>query len=1068
MKQYLKFLMLLILSIALIAGINSCGKESSGGIEPTPVNPTPNNGGGGGKTEPDKPDDKPIGDGKVNVFEQVVAVQESEITSVKSDTAAHHYTITYNNDAPEIKPGNVVVVNDNGETRIILVTDAKIDGNTAELDGPLGDLSYVFFDTEFILTNCPDSIKDADCPVYTPTGGTTFWGGLESGLGKNSRISKKGLNIEIEDPEFKPIFGISKDNQEDYTSYGMKFGFEFSAKMNINNIIKPKLKIKNTNELMFKYYHKQTGIIKQRIGNKTFDRTAMIDNGFSVLGSTKIEGSIELKMEYNPTNPDDFRNIVMCNVVDKSFTFNVGIVPVVLNYGMDILADVEYELKTGVNLVYSNEIELSGELGMVRTEDGEFEPIIDASAKCTQKSSCSAYGKASLKAAPLCPFIYASLVDKGAVGLGLKIKPQLVELEAGANFSVTSEEIDLSKVNDNCGISLDMSSAFYLEAGLCHYPGRLSEWFENWFKSNEPGKDVHQWEFSSYIDGKKRNGKWEFSLNTDGKGAIEIGRLPVIETPYGLTARKISSVDATMKINKDYDLDTLNEYDTKKKNIVYFPVRKNIPVTIDFRVLSRHIDFDLKSNFFLQPKSVVGYMSLPGIVCLKSKKGNDWIVGSHSDYVWIPDSDDDFLEAAVYDCNKNLKGYCKIMNRSNEVLPSVTAIEDSKIAIRLQNNVDLKYMTSTSDVWVPCTAPGVTLNLKAGQIVWFKGNNPDGLNSPLSTNLNMVITGNAKLSGNIMGLINSTDVWDEVTSFTSIPEYCFKSLFEGSTGLSDASKLDLPVESLSAECYNSMFKGCTKLAKAPKLPATKLADACYGNMFEGCKKLNALEVSFDYWSKESIPSYGAGTNLTIDDAYISFTQNWLKDVAKKGDFKCPSKLSAIIGDSFVPKGWTMNGKVLSITVSVDLPDILTVITGDDLHVTGSASDPCTVIVEVDGSTHQTIKDATAFTINLPTDVIGNHSVKVYVAGQTNGAKTFSYKVEKKPDTPATGNTSVPSVPGSEINNGIPNSSYAPNVNGQNVNSEYNSGGNTPSVKGQNLDQYYNGGGSTPDIKGTNL
>ena len=137
-------------------------------------------------------------------------------------------------------------------------------------------------------------------------------------------------------------------------------------------------------------------------------------------------------------------------------------------------------------------------------------------------------------------------------------------------------------------------------------------------------------------------------------------------------------------------------------------------------------------------------------------------------------------------------------------------------------------------------------------------------------------------------------------------------------------------------------------------------------------------------------------------------------------------------------------------------------------VTGSASDLCTVIVEVDDNKHQTINDATAFTINLPTDVIGNHSVNVYVAGQTNGAKTFSYKVEKKPDTPATGNTSVPSVPGSEINNGIPNSSYAPNVSGQNVNSEYNSGGNAPSVKGQNLDQYSNGGGSTPDIKGSNL
>lgn len=152
MKRILNFLMLLIFGIVLLVGAASCGKDSSGGgIEPTPVNPTP---------DPDKPKPDPvnptpdptIGDGKVKVFEQVVPVKESEITSVKSDTAAHHYTITYNNAAPEIKPGNVVVVEDGDDVRIILVTEAKINGNTAELDGPLGDLSYVFYDTKLILS----------------------------------------------------------------------------------------------------------------------------------------------------------------------------------------------------------------------------------------------------------------------------------------------------------------------------------------------------------------------------------------------------------------------------------------------------------------------------------------------------------------------------------------------------------------------------------------------------------------------------------------------------------------------------------------------------------------------------------------------------------------------------------------------------------------------------------------------------------------------------------------------------------------------------------------------------
>ncbi|MBQ4406673.1 MAG: sel1 repeat family protein [Bacteroidales bacterium] len=59
MKRKLKLLVTLVLGITLMVGFNSCGKESSGGIEPTPVNPTPNNGGGGNDKPTPEPDNKP-------------------------------------------------------------------------------------------------------------------------------------------------------------------------------------------------------------------------------------------------------------------------------------------------------------------------------------------------------------------------------------------------------------------------------------------------------------------------------------------------------------------------------------------------------------------------------------------------------------------------------------------------------------------------------------------------------------------------------------------------------------------------------------------------------------------------------------------------------------------------------------------------------------------------------------------------------------------------------------------------------------------------------------------------
>ena len=71
----------------------------------------------------------------------------------------------------------------------------------------------------------------------------------------------------------------------------------------------------------------------------------------------------------------------------------------------------------------------------------------------------------------------------------------------------------------------------------------------------------------------------------------------------------------------------------------------------------------------------------------------------------------------------------------------------------------------------------------------------------------------------------------------STASYKLASFFKGSTGLKDASGLDLGDISLADDCYNSMFKGCTSLTQAPSLPATTLASNCYYSMFSGCTSL---------------------------------------------------------------------------------------------------------------------------------------------------------------------------------------------------------------------------------------
>ena len=102
----------------------------------------------------------------------------------------------------------------------------------------------------------------------------------------------------------------------------------------------------------------------------------------------------------------------------------------------------------------------------------------------------------------------------------------------------------------------------------------------------------------------------------------------------------------------------------------------------------------------------------------------------------------------------------------------------------------------------------------------------------------------------------------------STTSYKLASFFKGSTGLKDASGLDLGDISLANDCYSKMFKGCTSLTQAPELPATTLASSCYNGMFNGCTKVTELHYPASiqndstFTGMEGSPWFGA-TNATV-------------------------------------------------------------------------------------------------------------------------------------------------------------------------------------------------------------
>jgi hypothetical protein len=94
-----------------------------------------------------------------------------------------------------------------------------------------------------------------------------------------------------------------------------------------------------------------------------------------------------------------------------------------------------------------------------------------------------------------------------------------------------------------------------------------------------------------------------------------------------------------------------------------------------------------------------------------------------------------------------------------------------------------------------------------------------------------------------MALLDNGAAPGEQGDITDIPcEYCFYSLFDGSTGITSISEDFLPATNLTNYCYSWMFQYCSSLVKAPNLPATTLADGCYAWMFPYCSALTTAPV----------------------------------------------------------------------------------------------------------------------------------------------------------------------------------------------------------------------------------
>ena len=189
---------------------------------------------------------------------------------------------------------------------------------------------------------------------------------------------------------------------------------------------------------------------------------------------------------------------------------------------------------------------------------------------------------------------------------------------------------------------------------------------------------------------------------------------------------------------------------------------------------------------------------------------------------------------------------------------------------------DKIYYKKNSDNWTLWSADTpITLN----QNETLKVSNKDNTLSVSATQyVNFVMTGTIETSGNILSLINDSE----------LTPYCFYRLFYNCASL--ANTPDLLPSTLKNACYQEMFSGCTGITAA-SLPATSLANNCYSNIFENCSSLNRIDLG-----------YGGAINTT----YFS---NWVSGVADSGEIVYLGSTNTF-GPSALPKDNTNKWTIL--------------------------------------------------------------------------------------------------------------------------------------------------------------
>ena len=273
------------------------------------------------------------------------------------------------------------------------------------------------------------------------------------------------------------------------------------------------------------------------------------------------------------------------------------------------------------------------------------------------------------------------------------------------------------------------------------------------------------------------------------------------------------------------------------------------------------------------------------------------------------------IAAVSTSCGQTQVAGTSLENTTDCPYVAITANEKSTLKLinnSTNNNPDLQY--STDGIYWTICSESKQINISQGERLYLRGNNPTGW-SHSDWNFSFLrITGDVSVSGNVMALLDNGAAPGEQGDITNIPcEYCFYSLFDGSTGITSISEDFLPATNLTNYCYSFMFQYCSSLVKAPNLPATTLADGCYAWMFPYCSALTTAPVLSATTLSTSCFEFMFADCISLSSIKIDYIGNysdayflkWTTSVASSGTFYYNGNQNP--QDFKLPSGWVKEG-----------------------------------------------------------------------------------------------------------------------------------------------------------------